>query len=126
MYNYSGLSFYFYFKIKALSKKSEEKFQKRRLLTGYLYVVISMTFSLFFIGALGLILINSKKVAEHFKEQIALTVYLNDSAKDIEIKQLQKKISLKSGTRTLRFVTKEAAAERLADDIGEDFIEFFL
>ncbi len=107
-----------------MSKKSEEKFQKRRLLTGYLYVVISMTFSLFFIGALGLILINSKKVAEHFKEQIALTVYLNDSAKDIEIKQLQKKISLKSGTRTLRFVTKEAAAERLADDIGEDFIEF--
>lgn len=105
-------------------KNSQENFQKRRLLTGYLYVVISITFTLFFVGILGLILINSKKVAEHFKEQIALTVYLNNSAKEVEIIQLQKKIGLNPGTKTVYYISKEEAAERYADDIGEDFIEF--
>lgn len=107
-----------------MAKNKQENFQKRRLLTGYLYVVFSITFALFFVGVLGLILVNSKKVAEHFKEQITLTVYLNKSAKDVEIKQLQKKISLNPRTKKVVFISKESAAEYLAADIGEDFIEF--
>ena len=42
----------------------------------------------------GLILLNSKKVADYFKEQIVMTVYLDDISKDIEITQLQKRLLL--------------------------------
>ncbi|MFQ3341162.1 MAG: cell division transport system permease protein [Flavobacteriaceae bacterium] len=107
-----------------MAKSFQETYQKRRLLTGYFSVIISISFVLFFVGVLGLFLLNTKNIASHFKEQIVMTVYLKDSAKDIEIKQLQKKIQLNSATKNVRFTPKEEAAELYARDIGEDFLEF--
>ena len=107
-----------------MAKNAQENFQKRRLLTGYFSVVVSITFVLFFVGVLGLFLLNIKNVSSHFKEQIVMTVYLKDSAKDIEVTQLQKKIQLDPATRKVNFTPKAEAAEQYARDIGEDFIEF--
>jgi len=105
-------------------KNSQEVYQKRRLLSTYFSVVVSISLVLFLVGLLGLLLLNSKKVADHFKEQIAFTIYIDDSAKPIEIKQLQKSIALRQETKTARFVSKEEAAEIHAQEIGEDFMEF--
>ena len=107
-----------------VSKTFKEKFQKRRVLTGYLSVVISISLVLFFVGILGLFLLNTRNVASYFKEQIVMTVYLKDSAKDIEITQLQKKIQLDPATKKVNFISKEEAAAQYARDIGEDFLEF--
>ena len=107
-----------------MRKNSQEVYQKRRLLSTYFSVVISISLVLFLVGLLGLLLLNSKKVADHFKEQIAFTIYIDDSAKPIEIKQLQKSIALRQETKTARFVYKEEAAEIHAQEIGEDFMEF--
>ena len=94
------------------------------VLTGYLSVVISISLVLFFVGILGLFLLNTRNVASYFKEQIVMTVYLKDSAKDIEITQLQKKIQLEPATKKVNFISKEEAAAQYARDIGEDFLEF--
>jgi len=107
-----------------VAKSFQETYQKRRLLTGYFSVIVSISFVLFFVGVLGLFLLNTKNIASHFKEQIVMTIYLEDSAKDIEITQLQKKIKINSATKKVRFTPKEEAAELYARDIGEDFIEF--
>ncbi len=107
-----------------VSKTFQEKFQKRRVLTGYLSVVISISLVLFFVGILGLFLLNTRNVASYFKEQIVMTVYLKDSAKDIEITQLQKKIQLDPATKKVNFISKEEAAAQYARDIGENFLEF--
>ena len=104
--------------------KSRDSFQKRRLISSYFSVVISISLVLFMVGVLGMLLLNSKKVADHFKEQIAFTIYINDSAKPIEVKQLQKSLTLRKETKVARFVSKEEAAESHANDIGEDFMEF--
>ena len=107
-----------------MRKNSQDKYQKRRLLSTYFSVVVSISLVLFLVGLLGLLLLNSKKVADHFKEQIAFTIYINDTAKPIEIKQLQKSLALRQETKTTRFVSKEEAAETHAKEIGEDFMEF--
>ena len=107
-----------------MRKNSQDKYQKRRLLSTYFSVVVSISLVLFLVGLLGLLLLNSKKVADHFKEQIAFTIYINDTAKPIEIKQLQKSLALGQETKTTRFVSKEEAAETHAKEIGEDFMEF--
>ena len=107
-----------------MKKKNIEHYQRRKLLNSYFSVVLSISFVLFFLGVLGLFLINGKKIASHFKEQIAMSIYLKDNAKDIEITQLQKKIQLDSATKTINFITKEEAAEKYIRDIGEDFLEF--
>jgi cell division transport system permease protein len=114
----------YFYKKKGVAKSFQETYQKRRLLTGYFSVIVSISFVLFFVGVLGLFLLNTKNIASHFKEQIVMTIYLEDSAKDIEITQLQKKIKINSATKKVRFTPKEEAAELYARDIGEDFIEF--
>ena len=107
-----------------MSKSFQDNYQKRRILNNYFSVIISITLVLFFVGILGLFLLNTKSLASHFKEQIVMTVYLKDSAKDIEITQMQKKIQLNSSTKRVQFKSKEEAAEEYARDIGEDFVEF--
>ena len=107
-----------------MAKSFQDNYQKRRILNNYFSVIISITVVLFFIGILGLFLLNTKSLASHFKEQIVMTVYLKDSAKDIEITQMQKKIQLNSSTKRVQFKSKEQAAEEYARDIGEDFVEF--
>jgi len=107
-----------------VKKKNIEHYQRRKLLNSYFSVVLSISFVLFFLGVLGLFLINGKKIASHFKEQIAMSIYLKDNAKDIEITQLQKKIQLDSATKSINFISKEEAAEKYIRDIGEDFLEF--
>lgn len=103
---------------------SYDKFQRRRLLSSYFSVVISIALVLFLLGVLGLLVLNTKKVADHFKEQIALTIYLKDSAKEVEVNQLQKSLSLAEYTKSTDYVSKEEAAEEHSKEIGEDFMDF--
>lgn len=103
---------------------SFEKYQKRRLITSYFSVVISIALVLFLVGLLALLVLNTKKVADHFKEQIALTVYLKDTAKEVEIDQLQKSLALADYTKSTEFVSKEEAAKSFSEEIGEDFMDF--
>ncbi len=107
-----------------MAKSFQEQFQKRRVLTGYLSVVISISLVLFFVGILGLFLLNTQNIASYFKEQIVMTIYLKDNAKDIEITQLQKKVQLNPATKKINYIPKEEAAAQYARDIGEDFLEF--
>ena len=103
---------------------SFEKYQNRRLISSYFSVVISIGLVLFLMGLLGLLVLNTKKIADHFKEQIALTIYLKDTAKEVEITQLNKSLALAEYTKSTNYVTKEEAAEAHSKEIGEDFMDF--
>ncbi|HEA29045.1 MAG TPA: ABC transporter permease [Leeuwenhoekiella sp.] len=103
---------------------SFEKYQRRRLLSSYFSVVLSIALVLFLLGLLGLLVLNSKKVADHFKEQIALNIYLKDSAKDSEITALKDTIAAAEYTKSSQFISKEEAAKQQSEEIGEDFMDF--
>ena len=101
-----------------------ENYKKRRLISSYFSVVISIALVLFLLGNLGLMIINAKKVSDLLKEQISLTIYLNDSAKKVEINQIQKSLELADYTKSITFVSKEEAAELMISETGEDFMDF--
>ncbi len=103
---------------------SFERYQKRRLISSYFSVVLSIALVLFLLGMLGLLVLNTKKVADHFKEQIAITVYFNDDAKEEAMQNLTKSLDTASYTRLVTFVSKEEAAKQTKEAIGEDFMEF--
>lgn len=107
-----------------MTQNNYNKYQKRRLLKNYLSLTISISFVLFLVGFLGLILLNSKKVADYFKEQIIMTVYLKDITREIESAQLQKRILLDKATKKVNFISKEEGGITFANEIGEDFVEF--
>ncbi|MEL4306583.1 cell division protein FtsX [Joostella sp. CR20] len=104
--------------------KSFERYQKRKLISSYFSVILSIALVLFLLGVLGLLVINTKKLANHFKEQVAITVFLKDNAKEVEINQLQKSLAMTEYTKTATFVSKEEAAEAHSKEIGENFLEF--
>lgn len=103
---------------------SFDKYQKRKLISSYISVVISIALVLFLLGCLGLLVINSKKVADHFKEQVVMTIYLNDTAKEVEVNQLKKSLAMAEYTKEAKYVSKEEAAASMQAENGEDFMDF--
>jgi cell division transport system permease protein len=104
--------------------KSFEKYQKRRLRSSYFSVIVSVALVLFLLGLLGLLILKTKTISDHFKEQVAVTVFLNDSAKKKDIQKLQSDLEKKEYTKAVIFTSKENAAKEYSEDIGEDFIEY--
>jgi cell division transport system permease protein len=104
--------------------KSFEKYQKRRLRSSYFSVVVSIGLVLFLLGLLGLLVLKTKTISDHFKEQVAITIFLNDSAKEKDIKALQSELDTASFSKSVNFISKKEAAEQFSKDIGEDFIEY--
>jgi len=103
---------------------SFERYQKRKLISSYFSVVLSIALVLFLLGVLGLLVLNTKKLADHFKEQITLSIFLKDNAKQVEIDQLQKSLAMAAYTKKATYVSKEEAAEQHSEEIGENFIDF--
>jgi len=103
---------------------SFDRYQKRKLITSYFSVVISIALVLFLLGCLGLLVLNAKKVADHFREQVVVTIYLNDTAKQVEIDQLEKSLAMAEYTKSIDYVSKEEAAELMKAETGEDFMDF--
>ncbi|APY01410.1 cell division protein FtsX [Lacinutrix venerupis] len=103
---------------------SFDKYQKRRLISSYFSVVLSIGLVLFLLGLLGLLVLNAKKVADHFKEQVTVTIFLKDTAKEVEIKQLEKSLAMADYVKSTNFVSKEQAAEFMKAESGEDFMDF--
>src|SRR5690606_4967080 len=101
-----------------------ERYQRRKLISSYFSVVLSIALVLFLLGALGLLVLNTKKLGDHFKEQITISVFLKDNAKAVEIDQLQKSLALAPYTKAAEYISKEDAAEAYREDLGENFVEF--
>jgi cell division transport system permease protein len=102
---------------------SFEKHQKRRLISSYFSVVLSIALVLFLLGVLGLLVLNAKSVSDNFKEQVILTIYLEDTSKEVEIKQLEKSLVLSDYVKQTKFISKESAADFMKLEYGEDFLD---
>lgn len=103
---------------------SFDNFQKRRLISSYFSVVLSVFLVLFLLGILGLFIINSKKLANDFKENIAMTVFFKNEANDSIMKNFGAQLKGSPFVKSYKYVTKEAAAKEHTDIIGEDFMTF--
>ncbi len=101
-----------------------DKFQKRRLISSYFSVVLSVFLVLFLLGILGFFIINSKKLADDFKEEIAMTVFFKNEANDTILKGFGKELKTAPFARSFVYVSKEQAAKQHTDIIGEDFMTF--
>lgn len=103
---------------------SFDKFQKRRLISSYFSVVLSVFLVLFLLGLLGFFILNSKKLADDFKEEIVMTVFFKNEANPTALKAFESELTTTKFTKSFEFVSKEAAAKQHKDIIGEDFMQF--
>lgn len=101
-----------------------EKLAKKRIRTSGVTVVISLSLVLFLLGALGLLIINANKLSLHFKENVGFQVYLKDTATSSQTDLLIQEINKSLFSKSVNYITKEKAAEKLKNDLGEDFVAF--
>ncbi|MBE0424887.1 MAG: ABC transporter permease [Lutibacter sp.] len=103
---------------------SFDKYQKRRLRSSYLSVIVSIALVLFLVGILGVIVLKTNSITKHFKEKVAITVFLNDNAKNKDVETLQAELRKKEYAKKVTYISKDEAAKIYSADIGEDFLEF--
>ena len=104
--------------------QKQDRFNKRRLRSSYISVVVSITLVLFLMGLLSTVLFHSKAIANQVQENIAFTVLLKPDSKQIMVKQFQRQLKLSEHVKKTEFISKNEAVETLKEDLGEDFIKF--
>ncbi len=105
-------------------KNSFEKFNRKRLRTAYLSVVISISLVLFVLGAFGFLVINAGNIARQVRENFSFSVMLKNDASPVEVKQFQKELELSPYVKNTEYISKEEAAELLKEDLDEEFVDF--
>lgn len=103
---------------------SFESYNKRRLISSYFSVILSIFLVLFLLGALGLFVINSKKITNDFKENIPMTVFFKNEANDSVLNAFDIKLKNSRFIKEYAFVHKDSAAKNNVDIVGKDFMSF--
>ena len=105
-------------------KNKESGYSKTRLRSSYLTLVISVSLVLFLLGVLGLVLINARELSDYLRESLSFSIMLDDEAKEPDIRMLQKDLDAKPYVKSTEYVSKDAAAVKMKNELGEDFISF--
>lgn len=105
-------------------KKSDTGLSKSKLRSSYITLVVSVSLVLFLLGILGLVLINARELTDYFRESLSFSVMLTDDSKEADIRMLQKDLDAKYYVKQTEYVSKEKAAAKMKEDLGEDFINY--
>ncbi|WP_226064567.1 cell division protein FtsX [Kaistella polysaccharea] len=105
--------------------KTVEDFNKRRLRSSNITVVISIALVLFLLGLMGLILINAQKYSDYIKEQLVVNAYFDENyeVKDsVKIAKLEQetfnKIQTLAPVKRATYISREMAAEEARKSMG--------
>lgn len=93
----------------------------------FLYAITSITLVLFLMGIFGLIVLHMQSIIDRAKENIPFSIELYDEATMPEIKALEVEISGSEYAKksSVRYISKEEAAEILSKEFGEDINSSF-
>lgn len=107
--------------------KSVEEFNKKRLRSSNITVVISIALVLFLLGLMGLILINAQKYSDYIKEQLVVNAYFaeNYNAKDsVKIAKMEaevfKEIQTLAPVKKATYISREMASQEAKKSMGID------
>ncbi|SEM40582.1 cell division transport system permease protein [Chryseobacterium taichungense] len=107
--------------------KSVDEFNKKRLRSSNITVVISIALVLFLLGLMGLILINAQKYSDYIKEQLVVNAYFaenynaKDSAKIAKMEaEVFKEIQTLAPVKKATYISREMASQEAKKSMGID------
>ncbi|MBL0340249.1 MAG: cell division protein FtsX [Bacteroidetes bacterium] len=100
------------------------KMARKTLRTSYISTVVSIALVLFMIGTLGVLILHARKISNYVKENIQLSVMLLPDAGLEEVGKLVKSLEQSKFVKSSIYITKDEAAAKLKEDLGEDFVDF--
>lgn len=96
---------------------------KVRTRTSSVSTVIGITLVLVMLGVQGFILFNAKALERKFKEDLLVQIFLKRQLKDGDIQRYLKDLRIEAFARETEYVSPEAAADSLKEDLGPEFLD---
>jgi len=87
------------------------------------YAIISITMVLFVLGLLGTLFINATNLSKQLREQVEISLFLEDNATSKQIDRLKSFLNTKNYILQADYVPKEIAAQEFEKEYGEEFTE---
>jgi len=102
----------------------KNSYQRKKATNNLISLFVINTIVLFFLSIALFTYLKSSSIENYFKENVTVNIYLNNSSRDNDIKQINKFLNLNENVKSIEFISKEDAAELFSDEIGEEFVGF--
>ena len=102
----------------------KNSYQRKKSTNNLVSLFVINTIVLFFLSIAILTYLKSSSIENYFKENVTVSIYLKNSSRDSDIKQINKFLNLNENVKSIEFISKEDAAELFANEIGEEFVGF--
>ena len=105
--------------------RKEKKLIRKRIVNAYLSSVISISLVLLLTGIAALLIVNAGTVSRYLKENMQISVLLQDDVTDGEAVTLAEELAAQPYVRSARAVSREEGAQELKEMLGDDFLDVF-
>ena len=102
----------------------KNSYQRKKSTNNLISLFLINTIVLFFLSIAILTYLKSSSIENYFKENVTVSIYLKNSSRDSDIKQINKFLNLNENVKSIEFISKEDAAELFTNEIGEEFVGF--
>ena len=106
-----------------MNYSQQSRKQNKRVKLAFTTVLVSSSLLLFMLGLWVNIMLSANQFSNKIKEEVTLTVYIDPLAKDVDVKNFDKKIKRRNGVSKVVFVSKEEAAEKMKAEIGDQILD---
>ncbi len=105
--------------------KGESKIIGKRIVNAYLSSVISISLVLLLVGVASLLLVNAKSVSDYFKENMKVSVLMQNGISDDDAMAYQRDMEQLPFVRSGEFISVEQGEREMKELLGEDFLSIF-
>ena len=99
-------------------------YQRKKATNNLISLFVINTIVLFFLSIALFTYLKSSSIENYFKENVTVNIYLKNSSRDNDVKQINKFLNLNENVKSIEFISKEDAAELFTNEIGEEFVGF--
>ncbi|MCD8313870.1 MAG: permease-like cell division protein FtsX [Bacteroidales bacterium] len=105
--------------------KGESKIIGRRIANAYLSSVISISLVLLLVGVASLLLVNAKGVSDYFKENMKISVLLEQGTSETDALAYQRDMEQLPFVKGSEYISVEQGEQEMKALLGEDFLSVF-
>ncbi|MBR4804921.1 MAG: ABC transporter permease [Bacteroidales bacterium] len=105
--------------------RKEKRSLRRRFLRTYISSVISISLVLFLVGLFALLAAGVSRVSAYFKENVKISVILNEKVGEAQAEQLALNIGAMPQVAAAELISQERGTEEMKEFLGEDFLDLF-
>ena len=102
----------------------KNSYQRKKSSNNLISLFVINTIVLFFLSIALFTYLKSSSIENYFKENVTVNIYLKNSSRDNDVKQINKFLNLNENVKSIEFISKEDAAELFTKEIGEEFVGF--